>query len=560
MPQSEVKQLEGKIKQLEGELRRMQKELAFWKNGNEEERKHWEANSTSQKQLDHVLSEMPIVLWSIDCGRRITLFQGAGLKWLGLDRRSHHFQPILDVFGDDPALESAIERAFSGESFKASFSVRNCLVTFHFEPQENAEQDIVGVRGVALVQPAGFEITQVEAKDKAQSGPRVSPPPEMPVDPCLKCEAPLLEWLTDFPDYVLSVDREGVIRFINRTIAPLKFEDVVGSSIYDFIRPDRQDEMRLSMEHAFATGECVQYEIQSHDPDGIVRTYECRLGPFKHEEKVVSVIIIARDVTELRRIQEVARKRQTDLEHLSRVATMGEMAAIMAHYLNNPLAAISNYAHGCIRRLAAGDIDTNRLTDAQQEIVDECNRCSAYIRRLRGFLQKRDVQYVEADLTDILLDAIRLTEPEFRDQELTVRIDYKEHQPRIYGDALQIEQVLVNLLLNAADAMRPQQHDKVSSSRNASGKREVVVRVEEDSSGVLAISVIDFGRGLTPEFQDRIFEPFFTTQEKRLGMGLSVSRSIIDAHGGRLEVTNNAGPGATVRFTLPRFTAGQSHD
>lgn len=562
MTQSEVKQLEGKIKQLESELHRSRKELAFYKNGNEEERKLWEATSTSQKLLDHVLSQMPLVLWSIDCESQITLFQGAGLEQLGLGKKSYHGQPLLNVLGEDPALASAIQRAFSGETFKENFSVRGCSLTCHFEPQENAEQDVVGVRGVALVQEAlsAPAITKAETNAATQTSPemKVVPPPEMSVNRSRQCEAPLLEWLTNFPDYVLSVDRDGTIRFINHTIAPLTFETVVGTSIFDFIREDRREEIRASMAHAFATGECVNYEIESNDPDGVVRTYECRLGPFKHDGQVVSVIVIARDVTELRRMEDLARKRQADLAHLSRVATMGEMAAIMAHYLNNPLAAISNYAHGCIRRLGAGDVDISRLTDAQKEIVDECNRCSAYIRRLRGFLQKRDVQYIEADLTDILLDAIRLTEPEFRDQDLTVHIDYKERRPRVYGDALQIEQVLVNLLLNAADAMRPLQHDKTPPSKGR--EQEIVVRVEEDSSGVLAISVIDFGHGLTPEFEEKIFEPFFTTQQKRLGMGLSVSRSIIESHGGRLEVTNNDGPGATVRFTLPRFTAGQLHD
>ncbi|MCA9072932.1 MAG: PAS domain-containing protein, partial [Planctomycetaceae bacterium] len=298
MAQSEVKQLEQKNRRLENELRNTQKELAYWKNGNAEERKLWEANSTSQKQLDQVLSEMPLVLWGIDCGNQITLFQGAGLELLGLGTKSYHGQPLLKVFGEDPALVSAIERAFTGETCKETLTVGDCSLSCHFQPQENAEHDVVGIRGVALVQtPSNAPVfSDVKSDENRPLAPpaKVSPPPEMPVAHCLDCEAPLLEWLMNFPDYVLSVAREGTIRFINRTIPTLTVEQVVGRSIYEFIREDRREEIRASTAHAFATGECVNYEIESNDPDGVTRTYECRLGPFKHEGEVVSVISIAR--------------------------------------------------------------------------------------------------------------------------------------------------------------------------------------------------------------------------------------------------------------------------
>jgi signal transduction histidine kinase len=275
---------------------------------------------------------------------------------------------------------------------------------------------------------------------------------------------------------------------------------------------------------------------------------------------VLSVMVIARDVTELRGAQELARKRQNELEHLSRVATMGEMAAIVAHYLNNPLAAIANYAHGCIRRIRAGDVDLPKLLDAQSEIVEQCNRSSDYIRNLRGFLQKREINHVETDLTDILIDAIRLTEPEFRSRGLTIRTEILVARPRVFGDPLQIEQVMVNLLLNAGEAMLPTSEQSSVEEAATRPFQEILVRVETTSAGDIAVSVIDFGRGLSPGYEERIFEPFFTTKQKRLGMGLSVSRSIVESHGGRLEVISNAGQGTTFRFNLPRFLGGRTRD
>jgi PAS domain S-box-containing protein len=379
-------------------------------------------------------------------------------------------------------------------------------------------------------------------------------------EPFHPSEGAIQEWVKCLPDFVLSVVRDGTIRFINRTIPPLSLEDVLGASIYDFIARERKEEMQRFMDLAFATGETVDYEIESHDPDGVRRIYECRLGPFKPDGEVLSVMVIARDVTELRGAQELARKRQNELEHLSRVATMGEMAAIVAHYLNNPLAAIANYAHGCIRRIRAGDVDLPKLLDAQSEIVEHCNRSSDYIRNLRGFLQKREINHVETDLTDILIDAIRLTEPEFRSRGLTIRTEILVARPRVFGDPLQIEQVMVNLLLNAGEAMLPTSEQSSVEEAATRPFQEILVRVETTSAGDIAVSVIDFGRGLSPGYEERIFEPFFTTKQKRLGMGLSVSRSIVESHGGRLEVISNAGQGTTFRFNLPRFLGGRTRD
>jgi two-component system sensor histidine kinase TtrS len=324
---------------------------------------------------------------------------------------------------------------------------------------------------------------------------------------------------------VLSVARDGTIRFINHTVPPLSVKDVVGSSIYKYFSDDRRPEIEKVMEHAFTSGENIDHEN------------ECRLGPFKPAGDVLAVMVLARDVTEVRRMEELARKRQSELEHLSRVSTMGEMAAILAHCLNNPLAAIANYAHGCIRRIRAGDVDPAKF----------------YIRQLRGFLQKREIRHVETDLTDILIDAIRLTEPEFRTNDLSVRTEMQEGRLRFFGDPLQIE-------LNAVEAMKPHSHRKSPVSRDedaAQVSKEIILRVETTKLGEIVISVVDFGQGLSPGLEEKIFEPFFTTKQKSLGMGLSVSRSIVESHGGRLEVMPNAGPGTTFRFTLPRFTGSQ---
>jgi PAS domain S-box-containing protein len=544
MTNSEVKQLEGQLRELAGELRRAEKQATYWKNLYNEGQKHWDANSASRDQLDSLLDHLPVGLWAINSEGQILQFQGAGWNKLGLGGGEVYGRSIFEVFGENPALSQAVNRALAGEEFWQSIPLDRHLLNCRFFPQWNAEGDVVGVRGVALVANRPFA-------------------PKSDGDPL----APWLsggrlgEWLKSLPGFMLSVLSDGTIRFINRTIPPLTVEDIVGSNICDYVAENRRKEIQEFMDRAFATGEDIDFEIASDDPDGVNRIYDCRLGPFKHEGDIVSAMIIARDVTELRKAEELARKRQNELEHLSRVTTMGEMAAIVAHYLNNPLAAIANYAHGCIRRMRAGDVDLVKLMDAQTEIVEQCTRSSDYIRQLRGFLQKREIHHIETDLTDILIDAIRLTDPEFRSSDLTIHTEILVKQPRVYGDPLQIEQVLVNLLLNAVDAMKPLPgQDADAPEEAAKGPRQIKVRVEETPTGDIAVSVVDYGRGLSPGFEERVFEPFFTTKQRRLGMGLSVSRSIVESHGGRLEVLTHAGSGTTFRFNLPRFKGGESRD
>jgi PAS domain S-box-containing protein len=544
MTNSEVKQLEGQLRELAGELRRAEKQATYWKNLYNEGQKHWDANSASRDQLDSLLDHLPVGLWAINSEGQILQFQGAGWNKLGLGGGEVYGRSIFEVFGENPALSQAVNRALAGEEFWQSIPLDRHLLNCRFFPQWNAEGDVVGVRGVALVANRPFA-------PKSDGDP---------LAPWLS-RGRLGEWLKSLPGFMLSVLSDGTIRFINRTIPPLTVEDIVGSNICDYVAENRRKEIQEFMDRAFATGEDIDFEIASDDPDGVNRIYDCRLGPFKHEGDIVSAMIIARDVTELRKAEELARKRQNELEHLSRVTTMGEMAAIVAHYLNNPLAAIANYAHGCIRRMRAGDVDLVKLMDAQTEIVEQCTRSSDYIRQLRGFLQKREIHHIETDLTDILIDAIRLTDPEFRSSDLTIHTEILVKQPRVYGDPLQIEQVLVNLLLNAVDAMKPLPgQDADAPEEAAKGPRQIKVRVEETPTGDIAVSVVDYGRGLSPGFEERVFEPFFTTKQRRLGMGLSVSRSIVESHGGRLEVLTHAGSGTTFRFNLPRFKGGESRD
>ncbi len=286
MTASEVKLLEGKIRELQAEMRRAEKELTYWKNLNKEGQKHWEANSASRDLLDALLEYLPTVVWTVDCEGRILQFLGKGLEILGLGGGEVYGQSIFAVFGDNPVLNNAIQRALKGETFSQIISLNSHDLACDFLPQWNAEQDVIAVRCVALVADVLPVESQQEASSPTAADPTFSSLPKSADGPMHALETPLHGWLESAPGFVLSVDRDGTIGFINRAIPPLRIEDVMGSSIYDFIVQDRREEIQEFLARAFTTGETVDYEIDSSDPDGELRTYACRLGPFKSGAEV----------------------------------------------------------------------------------------------------------------------------------------------------------------------------------------------------------------------------------------------------------------------------------
>jgi signal transduction histidine kinase len=242
---------------------------------------------------------------------------------------------------------------------------------------------------------------------------------------------------------------------------------------------------------------------------------------------------------ELRRAQQAALQHQADLAHVLRLDTIGEMAAGLAHEINQPLGAIANYAQGCVRRLRDGTAEPAAMLPIVEEIGSEALRAGEVIRRLRDLIRKDGARHVEADLNHLVRKSVRLIEPEMRARSVALRLDLAPTLPTIVCNDIQIEQVLLNLLLNGIEAI----------DGGANGHLTLAVRTALVGNSA-EVEVCDSGIGLPAPPAD-VFAPFYTTKAKGLGMGLSISRSIIEAHGGRLSGTRNPDRGATFRFTLP---------
>jgi len=250
------------------------------------------------------------------------------------------------------------------------------------------------------------------------------------------------------------------------------------------------------------------------------------------------------EIRERHRTQQSLDKAQADLAHMTRLTTMGELTASIAHEVNQPLTAVINNANACIDLLPNGAPQLEEVREALTEIIEDADRASAVILRLRQMAKNAPAERSLLDLRHVVTDVLALARYESALRRITIRTDLPNDLPAVSGDRVQLQQVLLNLVMNGMDAM-----NTVEDSRRVlmiSGRGE-----NRDGMTAVFLSVQDAGIGFKPEEMDRLFEAFYTTKPNGMGMGLAISRSIIEAHGGRLWAELNHGPGATFLFSLP---------
>jgi PAS domain S-box-containing protein len=247
------------------------------------------------------------------------------------------------------------------------------------------------------------------------------------------------------------------------------------------------------------------------------------------------------DLTERKHAEEALRKAQAELAHVTRVTTLGELTASIAHEVNQPLAAVVNAAGACLRWLDGGTPNLDEARLAADWIIKEGHRASEVIRRVRALANKTDIEKVPLDINDVVKEVIALVQREVDSHQVSLRIEFAPALPMILGDRVQLQQVIINLVMNGIEAMQ-----SVTDR-----PRELTIRSHQDETHRVLVTVTDSGTGISAENVDRLFDAFFTTKSSGMGMGLSICRSIIEAHGGRLWTTANAPHGATFQFTLP---------
>ena len=254
------------------------------------------------------------------------------------------------------------------------------------------------------------------------------------------------------------------------------------------------------------------------------------------------------EMGERQRAEEALQKAQAELAHVSRLMTLGELTASISHEVNQPLAAIVTNAQACLRWLALETPRPDEVRAAVERVVRDSNRASEVIQRIRALAKKTEPQMLALDINDVIREALSLEQRELLSQQVSLRTELASVLPPVLGDRVQLQQVVINLVMNALEAMAPV----------TDRPRDMLIRSQQEDSNEVHVAVRDSGMGIDSANAERLFNAFFTTKPSGMGMGLSISRSIIIAHGGRLWASPNVDHGATFQFTLPSNSQGMS--
>ena len=357
------------------------------------------------------------------------------------------------------------------------------------------------------------------------------------------------------PSAMIMVNHEGQITLANlqaeKTFGYSR-EELLGRPI-EMLVPERLRSGYRDFRHGYLSHPqarpmgAERRELFGQRKDGSEVPVEIGLSPI-HTSNGPLVLASIVDITEQKLAELEAARQRHDLAHLARVTALGELSSSLAHELTHPLTAILSNAQAAQRFLADDDVDLDEVREILNDIVTQDQRAGDVIHRLRLLLKKGELQEHcdDVDLNEVIRDVVNLMRSDLINRNVTMDTDLAQNLPAITGDRVQLQQVLLNLALNGCEAM---------AGYNSSERRLLIASQWEN--GAVRISVADCGSGIPEKNMEQVFERFFTTKKEGMGLGLSVCRTIIDAHRGKIWATNNAGCGATFHFSLPIVGAGK---
>jgi PAS domain S-box-containing protein len=333
---------------------------------------------------------------------------------------------------------------------------------------------------------------------------------------------------------------DGMLEYLGITLEDFQAHDFGPK----FVHPDDLDRVRSVRGDAMSRGVSWEVEARILRKDGQYRWFLNRGNPLRDEQgRIVRWYSSGTDIEGLKRAEEALQNTQTELAHVSRAIAMGELTASIAHEVNQPLAAVVTNANASLRWLAGRTPNLDEAREAVSRIIRDANRASEVIARIRALSRKTGTQKERLDVNESIHEVVTLIQGELRRNRVGLRTELADDLPPVLGDRVQLQQVMLNLIMNGIEAMAVVE-DRL---------RELTIRTQRSEVDQVRVSVQDSGIGLDRQSLERIFQAFYTTKPGGMGIGLSISRSIVENHGGQLWAVPNDGPGTTFQFTLSKY-------
>lgn len=361
----------------------------------------------------------------------------------------------------------------------------------------------------------------------------------------LQRQKTLLELIVEtVPDWIFVKDRERNIVLANRAFYEQhgqKPSDVVGEDPTKELSDDVQRISHESDKAVLNEGRPVAGNVTLANPEGQDRYVEFRKLPLVEAGETTGVVAVCRDLTDWKNAEEQSKRNESLLLHAARLSSLGELAAGIAHEVNQPLFSILNYSKAIKNKLQeSGDVDLEAITNWVEQIHAAASRGGEITRRLKSFVRPAETQRKPSAINEAVTESIKFLQIESRDAGVRILTDLEQELPKVVFDRIQIQQVLINLIKNAIDAC------------SEAAVEDACVKVTTcRGDDCIEVSVSDNGPGISTEIDVDILDPFKTTKEDGVGLGLAISKSIIESHEGRLSYRNNEGSGATFEFALP---------
>lgn len=430
-------------------------------------------------------------------------------------------------------VPTALRTGFAPSAFVALLSYV-CLDSFFtaplFRPAMNQPLDVAAP--IAFLTTA-FVVNRLAAKNRRS------------FDEIQKLRDELRRVMDTIPGLVWSESPDGAVEFLNQ-----RWRDFLGVTLepgMDLkrrlpVHPTEAPALAERWERARLTGEPLEIEARVRRADGAYRRLRLHMVPAcEPSGTVVKWYGLGADVEDWRRAEEALSRLQDELAHVSRRTLLGELAASIAHEINQPLSAVVTNAGACRRWLAAQPPNLDEVRAAVEDLIRDGHRAADIIARIRALFRRSETEKTWFDLRRAVTEALRLVEEDLAQNDAALRVRFAPDLPDVFGDRVQVQQVVLNLLTNALDAVLPV----------TERPREIRLEAQLAANDHVLVTVEDNGVGLDGVNVAALFDAFYTTKPGGMGMGLAISRSIVENHGGRLWAAANDGPGARFQFTLP---------